>query len=203
MTNFSTYVKILFMSLDVVTTERGPSGIDKIPPGIFHVDTDSQQKSGLDRRPDWLLNIQTKNNPMGSLVVDGKSYKYTVVKAGLSGILPYIVGYPNDDSIFISEDAPEDYRDYILTHEIREKTKFSSLPATDRCRAALIEELNDVKTNLPDRYAGYLVSRGAFFDALVILYEDPQQRAAVTPEFIQAISTSRDYLRSLNNDSTP
>jgi hypothetical protein len=155
-----------------------------------------QSPRAHDARPAWLIKVQAPGSAQGNLDVDGTPYTYTIVRAGLAPGLPYSVGFPTEAALMVSEDTPEEYRPFVLSHEIREKTRFAALPEEDRCRAALEAELEDVRVQAPDIYSTYLADRKAFFDALVSLYEQPEQAAAVTPEFIQGIQASRDFLNN-------
>jgi hypothetical protein len=150
-----------------------------------------------DPRPRWLVTAQAPGTDLGEINVDGHTYTYTVIKAGLAGDLPYGVGFSSETTLMISEDAPERYRPFVLAHEVREKTRFADLPEEERCRAALELELADVRANPNLNYAEYLIDRTAFFDALVVLYEQTTQANAVTPDFIAGIQGSRDYLHNL------
>lgn len=150
-----------------------------------------------DPRPSWLISAQAPGSQIERLEVDGQPYAYTIIKAGLAPGLPFAVGYPSDEALMISEDSPEDYRRFILSHEVREKNRFADLPESERCRAALQAELSDVQEESPEGYTGYLIDRAGFFDALIELYKQPAQAAAVTPGFIEGIQASRDYLLSV------
>jgi hypothetical protein len=152
----------------------------------------------IDSRPDWLKNVQAEGTKPGELVVDGKPYQFTLVRTGLAP-LPYTVGFPNESALFISVDVPEERRPLIMTHEVREKTTFAELPEAERCKAALEAELKDAKDTLGDGFRQYATDRRDFFNALVALYEQQEQRQAVTEGFRIAIQTSRDYLKGLNS----
>lgn len=151
----------------------------------------------IDARPDWLRNVQAEGTQPGVLDVDGRPYQFTLVKTGLAP-LPYAVGFRDESALFISVDVPEERRPFIMTHEVREKTRFTELPEAERCKAALEAELEDAKVALGDGFKQYATDRRDFFNALVELYEQPEQQQAVTQEFRNAIQTSRDYLSGLN-----
>lgn len=132
--------------------------------------------------------------------MDGNPHQFTLVRTGLAP-LPYAVGFPNDSALFISVDVPEERRPLIMTHEVREKTRFVDLPEDQRCRASLEAELDDARSTLGDGFGQYAVDRRDFFTALVALYERPEQQEVVTQEFRNAIQVSRDYLSGLNIES--
>lgn len=154
----------------------------------------------IDTRPGWLKNVQAEGTQPGVLDVDGKPYQFTLVRPGLAP-LPYAVGFPDESALFISVDVPKERRPFIMSHEVREKTRFSDLPEEERCKASLSAELEDAKSSLGDGYSQYLSDRTAFFNALVSLYKQPEQQKAVTQEFRNAIQASRDYIVGLNIES--
>lgn len=156
----------------------------------------------LDTRPSWLKGAQAEEGRPGTITVDGVSYQYTLVRRGLSLDLPYVVGFKladGSENLFISEDVPEQYRPFIISHEIREERKFFNLPEEERCRVALEDELSSVKNSMPERYQEYLAQRMAFFDSLAALYEQPRQAKEKSPQFIQGIRASRDVLHSIHS----
>jgi hypothetical protein len=150
-----------------------------------------------DNRPSWLINIQAVDTHPMPVTIDGVAYQYTIVKKGLVQELPYAVGFPSDDILMISEDVPIEERVFILTHEVREKKKFDDLPQEQRCKAALQQELDDVKMEHPERYQEYVLRRKDFFDSLVNFYQQAVQAQAVTPELRTGIQSSRDYLHEI------
>ena len=158
-----------------------------------------------DPRPKWLIGVQAEETQPATIEVDGATFIYTVVRPGLEPRLPYVIGFPSQDALFISADVPEEYRRFILAHEIRETT-FGQLPEEERCLAALKAELDEVQKALPDKYESYVhgtvqengfEGRRGFFRALVKLYEDPKQQAAKSQQFIEGIQKSQTYLESL------
>ena len=154
----------------------------------------------VNARPTWaemLRKMQAEGTQPGELIVDGKPYKFTLVRAGLAP-LPYAVGFPEESALFISVDVPEERRPLILAHEVRETTTFSDLPEEQRCRASLEVELEDARNALGDDYPQYLSDRTEFFKELVSLYEQPEQQAAKSPEFRLGIQAASDYLNGLN-----
>lgn len=150
-----------------------------------------------DIRPNWLKNVQAEGTKPGELTINGQSYPFTVVRRGLAP-LPYTVGFPNPNALFISEDVPEDRRSLIMTHEVREKTVFKTLPEEARCEAALKAELSDAKAILGEEFPSYARDRRDFFGELVTLYDQPDQQKAVSEEFRLGIKSSSNFLRNLN-----
>jgi len=159
-------------------------------------------------RPNWLINVQTETtNPM-HLIVNEKIYTYTLVKPKLEPRLPYTVGgHIADNSLFISSDVPDDFRRYILEHEIYHDTTLINMPPEEACVAALKLELEEAKKTLGDRFSLYLygkqkidefAGRIEFFNALVALYKDPKQANARDSAFVEGINKACEYLKVLN-----
>lgn len=153
----------------------------------------------VDNRPAWLIKVQAAGTQPEDIEIDGTIYRYTIVKSGLAPGLPYAVGYPMDTALMISEDVPPENRPYVLFHEVREKKRFSNLPQEDRCKASLQLELEDLQREHPERYFDYIRERRSFFDALKELYDQPDQAQAVSPQFIEGIQASRDYLHAISS----
>ena len=147
-----------------------------------------------DSRPKWLKDIQAPGTFREDIPIDGISYPYTIIQKGLAPGLPYSVGFPFESALMVSEDTQEEYRPFVLAHEVREKTLFAGLPETQRCPSALIAELFDVRHEIPEQYAAYLADRKQFFEALVGLYSLPEQASAVSEGFILGIKASSEFL---------
>ena len=161
------------------------------------------EQTSVDVRPNWLINIQAPNTELNTLCVDGKSYLYTIVIKGLGGKLPYAVGGKiQDGSLFISEEVDITFVPYILRHEIRHEVKYANIPPEEACLLALREELQEVATELPEKYAQYLIGRRAFFAALVDIYNDPEQRKAKGPEAVEGIVNANTHIQSVGSKDT-
>ncbi len=156
----------------------------------------------VDIRPGWLVSSQVKDNPVRQLVVGGTPYEDTVVRKGMEPRLPYVVGFDSKKGIppFIDESVLEVDRKYILGHEIREQTTLQERPEIDRCIESLKTELTEVEADRPEELRAYAESRSHFFDALVELYKDPQQRATKSAEFLQGLDRSQEYLHGFINE---
>lgn len=160
------------------------------------------------RRPDWLTAVQVGPNP-ATLPIRGKTYFYTLVKANLEKRLPYTVGgHIADNSLFISEDVPADFRPFILRHEIFHDTILRDMPPENACVEALKLELEEAREALRDRYPIYLYGkkevdgfsgRIEFFNALAELYQDPEQAKARGTAFVEGVKRACDYLNGLNS----
>lgn len=151
----------------------------------------------VDPRPDWLQGIQAEGTQPGVIEVDGKQYIFTIIsKETIPPEIPYAAGFPDDTALMISENVPEEDREFILAHEIREKKneEIAGLAEERRCQAALQREIAEVRTKAPERLTAYVDRRRNLFDALVKYYEKPEQAAAVTPKFIEGLHASRVYL---------
>ena len=150
-----------------------------------------------DNRPDWVKENQVPGGSPVKITIDGKEYKYTVLKKELARGLSYGVGVLSDTDLIITEGIPTLEIPFLLTHEVREKTKFANLPEEQRCLAALQQELKDFQNAYPTEYDNYLQKRFAFFTDLVDFYEQAEQREVSTPVFRQGIALSRDFLHTL------
>ena len=103
-------------------------------------------------RPDWLTAVQVGLNPV-ALPLKEKTYFYTLVKANLEKRLPYTVGsHIVDNSLFISEDVPVDFRPFILRHEIFHDTTLRDTPPENACLEALKLELKEAREAFCDRF---------------------------------------------------
>lgn len=119
--------------------------------------------------PEWMTVTKVDE---GTIMVDGKEYVYHVLDRSLEPRLPGFLGFSGGEHLFISEEVPEDFRPYMLTHEIREFTTLAGLPG--RCCVALTFELAEVP---PEIYVVYLSYRLQFFRNLVAYYvesDDPK-----------------------------
>ncbi len=155
----------------------------------------SFEKPADDLRPKWLRGVQAEGTTQGTLTVGDKAYSYTLVRAGLEPRLPYTVGFPQNNALFVSVEADEFDRPHVMTHEIREQTDFFNLPEEERCQTSLKAELADVRAQASEVYSAYLNRRLKFFEALVNYYSDPVQAATKTPEFVKGLQASLEYLR--------
>lgn len=165
--------------------------------------TQPEEGKIIDTRPPWLKGIQAEGTTLGTLTVDGKNIPYTIVRKGLTSDLPYALGHNGRDGkhLFISLEAPEEYRPFIMAHEIRHEESFPELPEAEKCKAAIGRELEDVRKDLPGKYDDYVSQRATFFDALVLFYENnPEQLAAKPAGFLEGIKSARSFLHSATNN---
>lgn len=142
-----------------------------------------KEASTEDKRPQWLKDNEVG---MGSVVYGESTYPCTVVKKELEPRLPGFVGFPEGKNLFCSEEVPEDYREWILTHEIIEFTELKGQEG--RCVSALKQELEKVPDEMKAEYIAY---RKAFFERLVAYYESSDDKA-----FKKEITASLEYLES-------
>src|SRR5260370_28638946 len=126
----------------------------------------------IENRPDWLIAAQEPGTSLETLTVESKAYLYTLVRSDLNPALPYTVGFPHPEALFISSDVNSEYRELILGHEIRERTVMFHLPEEERCISSLQIELTEALNKLGvTEYICYMRSRRAFFRALVNNYQ--------------------------------
>ena len=160
-------------------------------------------------RPRWLVAVQTGTaNPL-TIQIKENAYFYTLVKPGLNTLLPYTVGgHIGDNSLFISSDVPDNFRTYILKHEIYHDTIFAGVPQEEACVEVVKLELKEAKEALGDRFDLYLygkqesegfAGRIEFFKALVEFYKDPKEAAERGPAFVEGINKAYMYLSSLSH----
>lgn len=149
----------------------------------------------VDARPEWLKNIQAEGASIQTLVVDGSEHFYTITRSGLAEGLPYTVGFPDSTSLMISENVKPEWRPFILSHEVREKTRLTDLPEEERCIASLKEELADAESELGPEFFEYVSDRRNFFEAIVNFYNNnPDQLKSVNADFINGLVSTYQYL---------
>lgn len=97
--------------------------------------------------------------------------------------------------VYISDNVPVIDRALILSHEIREKSRFRLLPAEERCTAALAAELSEVQlTRKPQDYKKYVERRMDYFNAALRHY---QRTAMETPQFMDGLLTATTYINHI------
>lgn len=158
----------------------------------------------IDRRLSYISGNQAEGTQLQHLDVDGKDFPYTIVQRGHRGNLPFGLGFPDEFSLFITEEVSDVENEtgltivpFVLAHEVRETTRFADLPEERRCPEALKLELEEVKEASPEKYNLYIVKRLEFFEPLIEYYDDPENAATKTPQFIRGIHASRNHLRNL------
>lgn len=122
--------------------------------------------------------------------VQGRDYPYYVVRRELEPRLPNFVGVI-DGTLFISEETPPEFREYVIAHEVYCTVILADQPG--RCRAAVEREMAMVPD---DQRVAYVAFRVAFFIALI-----EYSQASGDADFLQEIQASLDYLRSLRPGS--
>lgn len=121
----------------------------------------------------------------------GIVYTAHLLSAQLEPNLPNFVGFPNQTFLFASDEIPKEYLPFMLTHEIREFTKYKD--QTDRCLKSLLDELE----NIPDDInIDYIAFRYEFFKRLVIFYE--HKSGSEIDDLKREISTSLAHLEQLD-----
>lgn len=151
-----------------------------------------EKSASPDARPEWLKNYEVGK---GEVEHGGQKFTYTIVKKELEPRLPGFVGFADHqkpDHLFISEEVPKPYREYILRHEIREYTEFRGRP--DRCVESLRAELGEVPRELKPSYIPY---RRSFFERLVTFYQEEEGAGRAAPAgLIKDITAGLAYLKS-------
>ncbi len=137
------------------------------------------------KTPEWAKKFVLRR---GSMEFSGKNYYYHILAKNLEPNLEGFVGFPQGEYLFCSEDVPEEYRRFILGHEIGEFTELAKQPG--RCLTSLKLELAEVPEEILSKYIAY---RKSFFARLVDYYKDKK----VTDEFKQEIQLSYEYLKQL------
>lgn len=115
--------------------------------------------------PDWAASLVVGE---GSVLVDGVEYAYHVMSRDLFHV-KHFLGFPGTKFLFISEDVPEEYREHMLRHEVRDLLQRAGQDG--RCLAALQLELAEVPQTIR---ADYIVLRRQLFRDLVAHYADQE-----------------------------
>ncbi len=139
--------------------------------------------------PEWAKEVKVGQ---GELVVEGKTYTYHVLAAGLEPNLPGFIGFPRGEFLFVSEEVPAEFLPHVLGHEVREFTLYVNLPG--RCRICLELELEGVPADMKQRYLAY---RLEFFRRLVQRYYAGIAGASLD-ELKREIGASLAYLEELS-----
>lgn len=101
----------------------------------------------------------------GIVVVDNIEYPYLVISTAFARHLPFFAGAPNKESLFISEEVPVKFRNFVLTHEVMCQLvapKDNQGPHT--CRSATERELAMVSK---DEMGAYVLMRLVFYNRLI------------------------------------
>jgi hypothetical protein len=137
--------------------------------------------------PDWITANQID---LTEIIYNEVTYPVYVLDRELEPKLPGFMGFNKELKIlFISEDVPEKWRQYVLRHELREYVDLAS--QAGRCVTSLVAELQEVP---PDEREVYLVWRHAFFVNLVAYYD---ARKDADPELVRHIGESLAHLELL------
>lgn len=121
--------------------------------------------------------------------VDGIAYSYCVVSNTLFHVKNFL-GFPEAKFLFISEDVPEEFREYMLRHEVREFTQRAG--QEDRCLATLKQELQEIPAEIRQRY---IEMRLKLFQDLVAHYATEQDEALA--DIKRQLSASLAHLETL------
>ncbi len=122
----------------------------------------------------------------------GKTWTYAIIKRDLENAPKGFLGFWEDKELFISEEVPEEFREYQLRHELIEHLELTGKPR--RCVEALMQEIDLVPDEIADAYIAY---RRNFFTRLVEYYSTPGNEH-YDPDFLARITASRDYLNNLH-----
>lgn len=157
-------------------------------------------KEAADNLPPYL-----KDNQIGAGTVTcrGITLPYIILKkeagpkkADGSDALPGFMGYhqfPGDKKkrLFISEEVPEQYRKFVLSHEIFEIHELQNSPK--KCLEATQWEIAEVKKEMPRALMRYVAFRSHFFENLVAYNTGKPGRETFTAQ----ITESLNYLRAI------
>jgi len=144
----------------------------------------SDSPKNLDTRP---VRIKENEVGVGKLIFGTQKVLYTVLKKELALELPWFLGYPEGEHLFISEEVPEVFVRPQLIHEVVEFTQLKGEPW--RCLLALQIEL----ANVPDEFKKeYIPYRKNFFANLIKYYETSWDE-----EFKDEIKASYEFLETL------
>jgi hypothetical protein len=118
-----------------------------------------------------------------------EEYPFCVLKKEVSD-LQFFSGFFQNKILFISEEVPEEYFDFIFIHEIEESKAENR---TGRCYTALSIELENVPTNV---FYEYITFRSKMFQLLVDYYEKLNHSGEYT-EFLGELKRSNKNLLQL------
>ena len=137
--------------------------------------------------------ITEKRNGTASVNFSGATREYDVVdrKAFENASPRYFIGY-NQGRPFISEEVPEEFRPYMVIHELAE---FEVLKGqTDSCLNALKTELGRV----PCRHIlAYLPFRRNVFSELIIYLEKNQPKSPLLAEVRKSLNHLEKRLKQI------
>ena len=123
----------------------------------------------------------------GVLEFDDKTYTYFIVSRLLEPNLPGFVGFPGGKTLFISEEVPEEFRPYMLWHEIQEQAESPS--QMGKCLITLVGELDRVPSEMKQRYIDY---RRRFFQNFAAYLQNSEDQS-----FRAEIGASLVHLQSI------
>lgn len=145
-----------------------------------------------DSRPKWL---QAMSIAQDRVHVDGTEYTYTIVAMPPEITLIYIIGgRAQEGTLFISENVPALWREFILRYEIRQS--LSQYPERIKYLLCLAQEIEEVRMRLEHSdYSRYVQNRLQFFASLSMFYkQDPKQLAARKEGFLEGIRAAMVHL---------
>lgn len=138
--------------------------------------------------------FKKKFKGMGEVIFGDVSYPYAIIDPSLEKRLPNFVGFNlATNFLFISEDVPETYREFILGHEIDE---FTNRPEVEgRCSLSVAAELARVPSAV---MAGYVPFRTQMFQDLISYYEAHNQDGSANA-MLHELQMSLSLLTSQQN----
>ena len=98
----------------------------------------------------------------GWVEVEGVNYQYHLLEKKQEPRFPNFVEWKDTEFLFISEEVPAEYREFVLTHEVREQTVYRYEKGP--CVRALISELGEVPRDMLPVYARW---RLEFFEGFL------------------------------------
>lgn len=118
----------------------------------------------------WPDAIATRMKSVGRIVFRGEEYRYAIMGRDACSDMPGFIGCLSEEGknfFFVSEDVPEEFREFQLAHEIVEMTELGrDVPGS--CLGALMQELAIVPQHMLKNYLPY---RRDFFRRLVRYHE--------------------------------
>lgn len=105
----------------------------------------------------------------GVVEVEGETRQYHIMDPLLEPELKYFLGFSGQKFLFVSADVPEEFREYVLRHEVLEFVHHAG--EVGRCVASLRQELAGVPESIR---AAYITFRRTQFRGLVAYYTNQE-----------------------------
>lgn len=125
-----------------------------------------------------------------SVKFNGQERKYWIGPKDVGRPSPkYWIMY-HQSNIWISEEVPEEFRSYMVLHELSEFEKFKDSP--NSCLSALISELNFSAKENPEKHAEYLKFRKEVFKSLINFTQENSPNSEHLGEMRKSLSLLED-----------